>query len=1053
MRPDVVIVGHESSAYIARAIGELPAVANVVVVDNASTDETAAIATSASVRVVVNEVNAGFGAAANQGATFGAGDAILFLNPDATIGASELMSLVARLEQHPDLAVISPGVRYEDGGEQRVAWPFPSSRAAWREAVGLHRVRQVDDRPGFVIGACFLVRRAAFEELGGFDARYWLYGEETDLCRRAINAGWKVELADDVWALHAGGASATTARGVVAEHFERGGERFVDDNEGRVALVSYRIANLVGATIRAHAPGSEERRNLHRARMRRYARVLVSSPATVRLDSPATTAPGHSLVVCSLEAWDHVWRRNQFLVRELLAADPHLRVLFVEPPFDWIHEVRRRPRTRPRRRGVRPVYGSGRVVALEPNKLMPRLLGSFADHSLWRQVRAATERLGFDAPMLWINDAAFAGLVATGWPTTYDITDDWLLASGSSRERRRLEADEARLLDRAAAVTVCSEALAESRRSARQDLTIIPNAVDLEHFTRLRGRPRDLPASPVAVYVGTLHEDRLDLDLLIGLAAAMSSTNFVLVGPNALSDGSTARLLASTNIHLLGSRDYADVPAYLQHADVIIVPHVVSRFTESLDPIKAYECAAVGTPTVATQVAGFRELGPPVRAVAREDFIDAVAGAIDLPATSASQVPATWSDRARSFREVLDRARGGGRQHRELRIAFVDHCAQLSGGELALSRLIQAMPDVGIRVILGEHGPLEEKLRSSGASVEVLELDGAMRNTRRSEVRFGRLQLRKVEAAVRDIATLRKRLREIDVDLVHTNSLKAAVYGGIAARLAGVPVVWHIRDRIASDYLPTEATVIVRLLGRWIPNAVVFNSQETRRASKIKGSSTVIPSPVIYDGVERVETTARMAPGKMIRVAMVGRLAPWKGQDVFLRAFAEAFPIGGAEAVVAGSAMFGEDDYAVSLIKLADHLGIGDRVSFSGFVDDVPRLLQDVDLLVHASVIPEPFGQVVVEGMAAGLPVIAAAAGGPAEIIENGINGVLTEPGDVAALSEALQRLANNPADCARLGSAARRRAQDFSPDVIADRVRTVWESVLNAPAERRTRR
>ena len=117
----------------------------------------------------------------------------------------------------------------------------------------------------------------------------------------------------------------------------------------------------------------------------------------------------------------------------------------------------------------------------------------------------------------------------------------------------------------------------------------------------------------MAVYVGTLHEDRLDVDLVDQVASALPEVSFVFVGPDALEPAASSRLAANKNVELLGARRHADVPAYLQHADVIVVPHVVSSFTESLDPIKAYECLAVGRPTVATPIAGFRGLPTPVR--------------------------------------------------------------------------------------------------------------------------------------------------------------------------------------------------------------------------------------------------------------------------------------------------------------------------------------------------------------------------------------------------------------------------------------------------------
>jgi glycosyltransferase involved in cell wall biosynthesis len=187
-----------------------------------------------------------------------------------------------------------------------------------------------------------------------------------------------------------------------------------------------------------------------------------------------------------------------------------------------------------------------------------------------------------------------------------------------------------------------------------------------------------------------------------------------------------------------------------------------------------------------------------------------------------------------------------------------------------------------------------------------------------------------------------------------------------------------------------------------------------------------------------------------LRVGILGRIAPWKGQDVFVEAFARAFPDGGATAVVAGAPLFGEDEYDQLLRERVTALRIGDRVEFAGFVDDVPGLLAGLDVLVHASVIPEPHGQVVVEGMAAGLAVIASAAGGPAEIVTDGSDGLLVAPGDGEALAGALRRLAEDPALRERLGAAARRRAADFDPDRVVPVIHDVYARVMSRARCRR---
>jgi len=358
------------------------------------------------------------------------------------------------------------------------------------------------------------------------------------------------------------------------------------------------------------------------------------------------------IVVCSMEPWGDVRRRIQLLLSELLKLDPSLKVLYVEPPLDVAHAAlnRRWVHGNP----VGRVRHEGDVKVLRPLKLLPRVLGAASDHSLETQVMRAARVASMHKPTLWINDANYAGLVArTQWPALYDVTDDWLLASMTDRERHRLAQRDRSLLEIARVVVVCSPDLAKSR-GRRREVELIPNGVDVELFRDPQPRPSDLPSGPVALYPGVLHEDRLDLELCVDLAMSRNDICLVFVGPDALRSSTSARLRNLANVHVLGARPYTSVPSYLQHADVLVVPHVRSPFTESLDPIKAYECLAVGRPTVATPVAGFRDLGPPVHVVDREHFVGVVGEIIDggwRPALSLDV--ASWADRATIFDAAL----------------------------------------------------------------------------------------------------------------------------------------------------------------------------------------------------------------------------------------------------------------------------------------------------------------------------------------------------------------------------------------------------------------
>ncbi|WP_237565908.1 glycosyltransferase [Ornithinimicrobium cerasi] len=364
------------------------------------------------------------------------------------------------------------------------------------------------------------------------------------------------------------------------------------------------------------------------------------------------------LVVISLEAWDEVWRRNQHVIAGLLKTRADLRVLFVEPPEDPLHAWKQKlPRTRGT--GLRQVHDlegvKGRLWAYQGTKWLPRRIDPGGDTRRARRVVQVAQKLGFDLPLLWVNDPQGAEVVdLTRWRTLYDITDDWLAAERPRREADRTAAQERRLLEHVDVVVVCSRAL-QSKTAGSKSTVLIPNAVDTCAYAQIHARPNDLPKGPYALYVGTLHRDRLDIGLCIETAKAVRGVGeLLLLGPIAL-ENAEVNALAEGGVQLLGRRPASSVPAYLQHAAVLVVPHVQSDFTESLDPIKAYEYQASGRPVVATAVPGFRDSDSPlVHVRSGAGFPPMVASLLtDPPVTSTRTGAPDWTERVADFAKII----------------------------------------------------------------------------------------------------------------------------------------------------------------------------------------------------------------------------------------------------------------------------------------------------------------------------------------------------------------------------------------------------------------
>jgi glycosyltransferase involved in cell wall biosynthesis len=378
-----------------------------------------------------------------------------------------------------------------------------------------------------------------------------------------------------------------------------------------------------------------------------------------------------------------------------------------------------------------------------------------------------------------------------------------------------------------------------------------------------------------------------------------------------------------------------------------------------------------------------------------------------------------------------------------LRVVYLSHVARLSGAEIALVRLLGAAgSEVDATVILAEDGEIVEPLRAAGASVEVMPMAEHARGLKREELRFGPSRARPAAEVGRYTHRLRRRLQELRPDLVQTNSLKASVYGLVAARLARVPVLWHLHDRLAPDYLPPRIVPAMRLLAATAPTALVAPSRFTletvgrrfRRGMTVAAVPNAIPFP------ERpVELRDQVKT-----VAMVGRLTWWKGQHVFLEAFAAAFPDGPVRARLVGSALFGEESYESGLVEQAKRLGIEERVEFAGFSEDVATEFERADLLVHASVLADPLNTVVLEGMAAGLPVIATDAGGHTEYARDGREALLHRAGDPGDLARVLRRAASDAGLRHRIASGARERARGLTPEAVAQRMVALYRGMLS---------
>ena len=226
---DVVVVSYNSAETLRDCVAPLAQAegVNVIVVDNASSDESLETIADLAVKALPLETNLGFASGCNRGAEAGTAPAILFLNPDARIDIESLRRLEAVLDSDERVAIVAPAIADEHGAVDFSIRRFPRLRSTYSRALFLHRVfphaawsdeivrdTNAYSRRGpveWVSGACMVVRRAALEHVGGWDEEFFLYGEDIDICRRMWSAGYRVEFEPAAQAVHDGGRSAPRA--------------------------------------------------------------------------------------------------------------------------------------------------------------------------------------------------------------------------------------------------------------------------------------------------------------------------------------------------------------------------------------------------------------------------------------------------------------------------------------------------------------------------------------------------------------------------------------------------------------------------------------------------------------------------------------------------------------------------------------------------------------------------------------------------------------------------------------------------------------------------
>jgi glycosyltransferase involved in cell wall biosynthesis len=376
-------------------------------------------------------------------------------------------------------------------------------------------------------------------------------------------------------------------------------------------------------------------------------------------------------------------------------------------------------------------------------------------------------------------------------------------------------------------------------------------------------------------------------------------------------------------------------------------------------------------------------------------------------------------------------------------ILYINPTAKMSGAEFSLLSLLKGIDRERFRpvLLLPEEGLFADRARELGIECHILP----------TMIRFGEgYSLSRLLRVLKSIRQIVKIIRRQQIQIVHANSPRAAYSGGLAARLAGVISLTHVRD---IDQSPFSQLTKSRILG-FLSDKIITVSKATADAILRVNLSLRIKTEVVYNGIHiggiglqtKKEIRSRLGITPEVKlIGSVGIIHPAKGQDILIRAAARiksVFPQ--IKVLIIGEVFHPADAaYKKELEKLAAELGITENIVFTGFRNDVFDLIQALDIFVHPAVFQDPLPRTLLEAAAFAKTIVASKIGGIPEIIDNNISGVLIEPGEVDGLADAVISLLQNPREAERLGLAAQKKIKcNFSVQQHIAAVTAIYQSL-----------
>ncbi|NET72290.1 MAG: glycosyltransferase family 4 protein [Sphaerospermopsis sp. SIO1G2] len=391
-----------------------------------------------------------------------------------------------------------------------------------------------------------------------------------------------------------------------------------------------------------------------------------------------------------------------------------------------------------------------------------------------------------------------------------------------------------------------------------------------------------------------------------------------------------------------------------------------------------------------------------------------------------------------------------------MKIVFVNPVGVIGGAERAILTIMDALiktnTDIKISLIVGTDGPMIAEANKLGVEVQLLQLPTEFNQLGDSSLKgnskiIGRLKLLLQLSSLAPslwqyLRKFRQTIKLLQPDIIHTNGIKANLITSLAG-VKNIPIIWHIQDFYGSRPLVAQ---LLKFASQRATKAIAISQAISE---DVKKTLPGLPVEVIYSAIDINYFSPINSPANdPIKIGLVATFARWKGHDIFLEAGSEIMKthpnlniqfciVGGAIYKTRGS-QFSEQE----LRQKAKDLDIANNVEFLGFQQDIVQAYRNLDIVVHGSTQPEPFGLAIVEAMSCGKPVIVSQAGGAAELFTHNYDAIGVPPGQPKTLASAILDLVEHPEKRHQLSVQARQTVQQrFSHERLGKQILAVYRN------------